>query len=603
MIQGDELKFKKLGISSPLQLALILPCSYEDLNLYSALCSDCYGAFDATVMGISRTPKTIVIELFCHNINQSLQAVFFAPKPYILRQFTLNERYFLYGKITSSNNIYSLVQPKKITKIGGILSKYKTKLRTDVMRRLHEKYTTVVNLVGYGLKSEIAQAIYELHFPQKLADVANVSKSERFTKRQLRALKYLELFVTLKQLSRKKKYIKAAHSLTSDYKPWLNTLPFALTQQQLKAIQDIQIDFAKQTAARRMIIGDVGSGKTMVMFASVLMARPYRAVLMVPTTLLANQLYEEAKKFLPDTKVVLVTGKSLKRDLQEYDFIIATHAILYRPLPKIDLIMIDEQHRFGTAQRNLLNKLVKDENSGAHFLQFSATPIPRTQAMVQSAYIDVSLIDSTPFKKDITSTVVHKQDFKALLEHITSEIKQHHQVLLVYPLVQKNESFAYQSIEEASSFWQSRFDNVYITHGKDKEKERVLRDFRDGGDLLIATTVVEVGISLPRLSTVVIVGAERLGLSTLHQLRGRVSRNGLRGYCFLFTYQDSSKRLEQFCQTDNGFDIAKLDLKFRKSGDILTGVHQSGLEFKWVDLGEDEELIKEVQKDLKHYNE
>jgi len=112
-----------------------------------------------------------------------------------------------------------------------------------------------------------------------------------------------------------------------------------------------------------------------------------------------------------------------------------------------------------------------------------------------------------------------------------------------------------------------------------------------------------VGISLPRLSTVVIVGAERLGLSTLHQLRGRVSRNGLKGYCFLFTYQDNSKRLEQFCQTDNGFDIAKLDLKFRKSGDILTGVHQSGLEFKWVDLGEDEEIIKEVQKDLKHHNE
>ena len=603
MLPEDEIKFKKLGISSPLQLALIVPSSYEDLNLYTALRPDCYGVFDATVVSVSRTLKTIIVELFCHNINQSLQAVFFTPKPYILRQFTLNERYFLYGKITCNNNIYSLVQPKKVTKIGSILSKYKTKLRTDVMRRLHEKYTTVPNLLSYGLKLEIAQAIYELHFPQKLTDISCVSKSVRFTKGQLRALKYLELFVMLKQLSRKRKYLKAVHQLASDYKPWLKTLPFTLTPEQLQAIQDIRKDFAKQTAARRMIIGDVGSGKTMVMFASVLMARPYRTVLMAPTTLLANQLYEEAQKFLPDIKVVLVTGKSVKKDLQEYDFIIATHAILYRPLPKIDLIMIDEQHRFGTAQRNLLNKLVKHENSGAHFLQFSATPIPRTQAMVQSAYIDVSLIDSTPFKKDITSKVVHKQDFKALLEHIASEIKQQHQVLLVYPLVQKSEVFAYQSIEEASFFWQSRFDNVHITHGKDKEKEKVLRDFRDNGDLLIATTVVEVGISLPRLSTVVIVGAERLGLSTLHQLRGRVSRNGLRGYCFLFTYQDNSKRLEQFCQTDNGFDIAKLDLKFRKSGDILTGVHQSGLEFKWVDLGEDEEIIKEVQKDLKHYHE
>jgi len=442
MLLEDEIKFKKLGISSPLQLALIVPSSYEDLHLYSTLRLDCYGAFDATIVSVSRTPRTIILELFCHNINQNLQAVFFTPKPYILRQFTVNERYFLYGKITSNNNTYSLVQPKKVTKIGSIISKYKTKLRTDVMRRLHKKYTTVPNLLSYGLKQEIAQVIYELHFPQKLTDISCVSKSVKFTGGQLRALKYLELFVMLKQLSKKRKYLKATHPLVSDYKLWL----------QLKAIQDIQIDFAKQTAARRMIIGDVGSGKTMVMFASVLMARPYRAVLMAPTTLLANQLYEEAQKFLPDIKVILVTGKSSKKDLQEYDFIIATHAILYRPLPKIDLIMIDEQHRFGTAQRNLLNKLVKNENSGAHFLQFSATPIPRTQAMVQSAYIDVSLIDSTPFKKDITSKVLHKQDFQALLRHITSEIEQNHQILLVYPLVQKSEAFAYQSIEEASSF-------------------------------------------------------------------------------------------------------------------------------------------------------
>lgn len=599
MLPNDEIKFKKLGISSPLELALIAPSSYEDLNLYPDLRIDCYQVVDASIINISRTPKTIVIELFCHNLDQNLQAVYFAVKPYIMRQFIVNERYFLYGKISYNNNRYSIIQPKKVTKIGFIASKYKTKLRTDVVHRLHEKYTTVKNLVDFGIKQEIAQTIYNIHFPQNTTDI---HKPPTFNKQQLRALKYLELFVTFIKLSKKKKYIKAMHPLTSDYKAWMRTLPFTLTPQQLSAIKAIQADFTKDVAARRMIIGDVGSGKTMVMFAAIMMASPYRAVLMAPTSLLAHQLYKEAQKFLPAINIALVTGKSTKEDLSKYEVIIGTHAVLYRDLPKIDLIMIDEQHRFGTAQRNLLNKLIQDNNKGAHFLQFSATPIPRTQAMIQSSYIDVSLITSTPFKKDISSKIIHKQDFKDLLKHIDSEIKQNHQVLLVYPLVETSEASAYQSIKEASGFWISRFKNVYITHGKDKDKEKVLSDFRDNGDLLIATTVVEVGISLPRLSTVVIVGAERLGLSTLHQLRGRVSRNGIKGYCFLFTYQEKNDRLEKFCQTDNGFDIAKLDLKFRKSGDILTGVHQSGLEFKWMDLSEDEAIIKEVKKDL-NYNE
>jgi ATP-dependent DNA helicase RecG len=156
----------------------------------------------------------------------------------------------------------------------------------------------------------------------------------------------------------------------------------------------------------------------------------------------------------------------------------------------------------------------------------------------------------------------------------------------------------YQSIDEARGYWEKNFKNVYVTHGKDKQKEEVLLDFRDKGSILIATTVVEVGISLPRLTTVVIVGAERLGLSTLHQLRGRVSRTGLKGYCYLYTNNTSSKRLEKFVETKSGFDIANLDLKFRKSGDLLSGSSQSGLEFKWVDLSEDAEIVEDVKYDL-----
>jgi ATP-dependent DNA helicase RecG len=218
--------------------------------------------------------------------------------------------------------------------------------------------------------------------------------------------------------------------------------------------------------------------------------------------------------------------------------------------------------------------------------------------MIETANIDVSLITSTPFKKDITSKVIHKSDFKELLTNINEEISKGNQILLVYPLVEQSEVLEYQSIEEARGYWEKNYNNVYVPQGKDKDNEQVLVEFREKGDILIATTVVEVGISLPRLSSVVIVGAERLGLSTLHQLRGRVSRTGLKGYCFLYTNQNSSERLDRFVTTTSGFDIANLDLKYRKSGDLLRGTNQSGNQFRWIDLAEDEKIVVQVKKDL-----
>jgi len=166
---------------------------------------------------------------------------------------------------------------------------------------------------------------------------------------------------------------------------------------------------------------------------------------------------------------------------------------------------------------------------------------------------------------------------------------------MIYPLVEQSDALAYQSIEEAKGFWQKRFDDVYVTHGKDKNKEEVLQTFREKGKILLATTVVEVGISLPRLTTIVIVGAERLGLSTLHQLRGRVSRNGLKGHCYLYSNNLKNPRLDAFVKTTNGFDIAALDLKFRKSGDLLVGKTQSGDKFRWIDIGEDERIVQKVK--------
>ncbi len=481
--------------------------------------------------------------------------------------------------------------PKKISQVGKITPKYKTKLRSDVMHRLIENNLSVEKLKEEGLKEDVASEILKLHFPLSMPQ-------KEFEEKTLDALKYTELFSYMKQLSVKRRYFNSISSNAKEYNEWAETLPFKLTQKQCEAIEDIRADLSKDVAAKRMIVGDVGSGKTMVILASAYMNMPKRSILMSPTTILANQLFEEAKKFLPQLKIALVTNKSKKEDLSGYDLIIGTHALLFRELPSASLVMVDEQHRFGTQQRNMLEKLVSSGEKKPHYIQFSATPIPRTQAMIETAHIDVSLITSTPFQKDITSKVIHKQDFKDLLEHIKNETAKGNQILLVYPLVEQSEVLEYQSIDEARGYWEKNFDGVYVTHGKDKEKEQVLLDFANDGNILIATTVVEVGISLPRLSTVVIVGAERLGLSTLHQLRGRVSRTGLKGYCYLYTNTSESKRLYEFCHTTSGFDIANMDLKYRKSGDLLKGVNQSGTQFRWVDLAEDENIVNRVKRDL-----
>jgi ATP-dependent DNA helicase RecG len=453
------------------------------------------------------------------------------------------------------------------------------------MRRVIQKYITVEHLINEGLPQRNATVLYEIHFPKIPSPLGE---------EQLYALKFAEAFDYMRKLSKKRRYHPTNFIGTGDIISWSKTLPFALTHDQLQAIDDIRKDLSGEVAARRIIVGDVGSGKTMVILASVVMMSPHRSILMAPTTILAAQLYEEAQKFLPNLNIALVTNATKKAPLEGYDFIIGTHALLYRELPNAGLVMVDEQHRFGTAQRHALSRLT-DNDSPPHFLQFSATPIPRTQAMMDSAHIDVSLIQQTPFTKNIATKIIHKPDFSALLEHIRGEIAQNHQVLLVYPLVEQSEMINYQSIDEARGYWEKHFDHVYVTHGGDKDKEQVLREFRDNGAILIATTVVEVGISLPRLTTVVMVGAERLGLATLHQLRGRVSRTGLQGYCFLYTNTTGkNERLEAFSTCVSGFEIAALDLRFRSSGDLLEGSIQSGKKLVWIDMGADEEIVKEV---------
>ena len=586
----DADKFRRLGCGSVTSLALIAPSSFDDRRLSTELSHNATCVIDATVERAIRTPKTLKIVFFAHNTEDMVEGIIFRPKPYMLHQFPVGERGYFSGKTVLEQGRWEMIHPLRISSVGSLVPVYKTPLRADVMRRLVAKYVTLQNLVSEGLPEPVAQELYAIHFPDRPGT---------FTPSQIHALKFAEIHDYMRRLRLKRRFHPTRYRAQGDVEGWMKRLPFELTDDQKNAVHEIGEDLRGPHAARRMIVGDVGSGKTMVILASAVMMRPYRSILMAPTTILAAQLYEEASKFLPDLKIALVTNATKKTALDGYDFIIGTHALLYRELPEAGLVMVDEQHRFGTAQRHALSKLT-DNDAPPHYLQFSATPIPRTQAMIDSAHIDVSLILQTPFTKNISTRIIRKSDFGDLLEHIRSEIAGNRQVLIVYPLVEQSESINYQSIDEARGYWEKHFENVYVTHGKDKEKEAVLLEFREKGSILLATTVVEVGISLPRLSTVVIVGAERLGLSTLHQLRGRVSRTGLQGYCYLYTNgTGKNERLEAFSRCTSGFEIAALDLKFRSSGDLLEGSIQSGKKFRWADMGSDEEIVKEVVEYLR----
>lgn len=595
----DKTLFAKLKIYTLLDLALIIPSGYNDTTLSTKINLGDIITAEATVLEQRNINGKLQIVFNLATFKTNISATFFKVMPYHYVTFAPQSSHYIQGVVGQYNGFWQLSQPKKITIPNQIVPKYKTVLKDSELKVLIKKHITMNNLIASGLDWRISKALYTLHFPISLSEIYN---DKNYKNDILYALKYCEAFNHLKKLQGKRVDHPPKLQLNGKIDKFLSSLPFELTSEQQKCIEDIKSDFMSQSkATKRMVVGDVGSGKTMVILASAMMAMPYRSVLMAPTSLLALQLYEESIKYLsPFMKIALVTQKTNHGDYKEANLIIGTHALLYKEdLGEVELVMIDEQHRFGTAQRQRLESSFVDCKQKPHMLQFSATPIPRTQAMMNSALIDVSLITTTPFIKDITTQVISKSNFPDLLSKIRQEIELHHQVLLVYPLVEQSEQIPYQSLDEAKGFWEKNFDNVYVTHGKDKEKESVLMEFREAGDILLATTVVEVGISLPRLTMVVIVGAERLGLATLHQLRGRVGRNGLKSYCYLYTNsREVNQRLDTFTKTSSGFDVAKLDLEYRNSGDILDGTIQSGIKFKWLDMSKDETIIAKAKEHL-----
>ncbi len=405
----------------------------------------------------------------------------------------------------------------------------------------------------------------------------------------LRTLKFVEILNYLQKLSAKKTSFPAQIYPLHDISNWLTSLPFEPTRDQLSAIKDIASDLQSPLARRRVVMGDVGSGKTLVILASAAMNYPRISYLMAPTSILAEQIYAEARRLLPpQIKVLLVKSGDREPNFAGAHLIIGTHALLYHELAPSNLIMVDEQHRFGSNQREKIARLTENGEFRAHFIQFSATPIPRTLSMIQSELVSFSFLKQLPFEKQIKTKILQNDGFAGFMQDLRRELAAGNQAIIVYPLVQQSESSVYQSLEEAAPFWKAQFADVMITHGSDKDKEEILRRFRDEGRLLITTTIVEVGISLPRLSVILIVGAERMGLASLHQLRGRVGRKGQAGRCYLYTKLKSPpQRLREFAATLDGFKVANIDLKNRQGGDLLGGSVQHGAMFAWYDYEED----------------
>jgi len=568
-----------------------------------------------------------------------IQLVWFQGIDYFQRIYKTNEEYIIYGKPILFNNIISIAHPEienplqkqsvfphTLTPLYSTTEKLKDNYITSkaIHKLIENILSTYLQYFEETLPEELIhkyklipykEAILNIHFPEN---------NEKLHKAIFR-LKFEELFLIqlniLKQKYKRdifnKGYIfsKVGYFLNNFYK---NNLPFKLTDAQKRVIKEIRKDLGSGKQMNRLLQGDVGSGKTLVALMSMLIAldNGYQSCLMVPTEILANQHFKNITKLLNglNIKVELLTGsisKSKKNkilsELQagEIDILIGTHALIEDPVKfkNLGLVVIDEQHRFGVAQRAKLWE--KSSEYFPHILVMTATPIPRTLAMTLYGDLDVSVINQLPPGRKPIKTF-HFTDSHRLLMFgfIKKQIQLGKQVYVVYPMIKESEKTDYKYLEEGYESFVREFPPpqylIVCVHGKLKpsEKEEAMQLFINGkANILIATTVIEVGVDVPNASVMVIESAERFGLSQLHQLRGRVGRGHDQSYCILMTKdklsQDSLKRINIMVQTNDGFKIAEEDLKLRGPGEI-EGTRQSGLPFdlKISNLATDSRIIQ-----------
>ena len=565
--------------------------------------------------------------------------VWFQGIKYLMGKYKAHEEYIVFGKPTVFNGRINIAHPdidpaKDMTlsamglqpyynttekmKRAGLNSHALEKLMNNAFALLQGPLSETLspNVVEENHLMSLDEAIHNIHFPQNPEKLRRAQYRLKFEE-----LFYVQLNILRYTKDRQRKYRGLVFERVGEV---FNTfysqnLPFQLTGAQKRVIKEIRKDMGSGRQMNRLLQGDVGSGKTLVALMSMLIAldNGFQACMMAPTEILAAQHYETIKQFLfgMNVRVELLMGsvKGKKREeilkgllTGEVQILIGTHAVLEDTVnfASLGMVVIDEQHRFGVAQRA---KLWAKNTRPPHVLVMTATPIPRTLAMTLYGDLDVSVIDELPPGRKPIQTI-HQFDNRraSLYSGIRKQINEGRQVYIVYPLIKESEKIDIKNLEEGYEHVCAEFPECQVSkvHGQMKpaEKDAEMQRFVNGEtQIMVATTVIEVGVNVPNASVMVIENAERFGLSQLHQLRGRVGRGADQSYCILVTSyklsEETRKRLEIMVQTNDGFEIAEADLKLRGPGD-LEGTQQSGVAFdlKIADIARDGQLLQHVRE-------
>lgn len=573
-----------------------------------------------TIPIIFRFKKNMNKMQFSINANGKLLKVNIFNRAFLKPNITISKKVVIIGKYDKKNNLIiasDIILNSDLNDIK-IIPFYRT------TENLNKK--TIHNLINNALENNklidyIPNYISSKYsFIEKNISLYNVHnpKDINSLKQSMLRLKYEELFMFMLKINilkdKKNNYTKGYNrniniNFINDF---ISNLPFQLTIDQKKCINEIINDLNSDNRMNRLLQGDVGSGKTIVALIAILgmITSGFQCALMAPTEILANQHYETLKKMLKDTKIELLTGsinKKKKEDINkkllnnEIDLIIGTHALIEDNVlfNNLGLIVTDEQHRFGVNQRNNL----KNKGLMPDILYMSATPIPRTYALTIYGDMDISTIKTMPTgRKKINTIVKNETEIKDVLYMIKNELDLNHQIYVVAPLIEDENNDSVTKLVRQYSLAFKKY-NIGMLHGKmkPKEKDDVMYKFINKQiDILISTTVIEVGVDVKNATMIVIHNAELFGLSTLHQLRGRVGRNNLDSYCILIGNKNN-KRLKILSSTNDGFKISEEDFMLRGSGDIF-GIRQSGdMNFKIADLKKDYKILLQASNDSKEF--
>ena len=633
---------KSLGINTIYDLIYYFPRVYDDrtnIKKIGELKFNEYVVLKATVMSVVnltvRSGKKIVKAMVTDGTG--IMEILWFGMPYIKKSLKIGEEYLFIGQ-TKKSAVFQLINPEyklfsgqqKVSE-NEILPIYSSNknITQNSLRKLVEKF--LVNFLNYfeeNIPDELIKeykimerksAIKNIHYPVSMKEIEEAKR--RFA---IEELLILELGILKNRFiienSNSKNY--EVEGKKEKVREFLSQLTFNLTNAQKKVIKEIYDEISNGKIVNRLIQGDVGSGKTVVaMVMLIYMAENgYQGALMAPTEILANQHYLGIKERLEKIglRVELLTssikGKKKNEILEgiangDIDIVIGTHSLIEDNVvfKKLGLIVIDEQHRFGVNQRNKL----REKGFLGNLLVMSATPIPRSLALSIYGDLDLSIIDElppgrTPIK---TKWIANDEDLEKMYDFIYKKVNAGNQAYFVAPLIETSDKMALKSVDKVSEEIERKFSNkkIGIIHGKmkAKEKDEVMLKFKNKEyDILIATTVIEVGIDVPASTIMTIYNAERFGLSALHQLRGRVGRGSKQSYCFLISNsitENSKQRLSIMEETEDGFRIAEEDLKLRNSGEIF-GLRQSGFsDLKFIDIIYDVKTIKLVRDECIKY--